>query len=90
MRGPTPSRRLMAVKAAEFRGDVILLSKSPMGMIKITWPVDKFHYLTIKILNIQIKSYSRNLKFCFSILRTLQSVTAVKEYWLLLSPFRNY
>jgi len=42
MRGPTPRRRLIAVKAAEFRGEVILLSKSPMGMIKITWPVDKF------------------------------------------------
>lgn len=32
IRGPTPRRRLMAVKAAEFRGEVILLSRSPMGI----------------------------------------------------------
>lgn len=32
MRGPTPRRRLMAVKAAEFRGEVIFLIRSPMDI----------------------------------------------------------
>lgn len=41
MSGPTPKSKLIAVKAAEFLGDVIFLSKLAMGIKLITLSVDK-------------------------------------------------